>query len=259
MNSIYRILALAIITPLIFVDCSGPSKDAGIGEYIFRSSWKSGIDERVVVQAPPGAISVVQGHNSDKSLVRVSVRRSDNFNGVANGTPRAELAFAKIFHFIPGITYEVAWSTGIPENYQFDSRQPELFTQILQGPKGGLGSPPFSIRFVNGRYQVEIRDARDDPAHIFVFGNPASDRGKMINWRLIYKADHSGVNSITELYMNGTRVVNCPGCGNAYKGDADSYLKIGIYKWWWKSRPTDVEDRTLYFGNVEVRRVDGMP
>ncbi len=81
----------------------------------------------------------------------------------------------------------------------------------------------------------------------------------MINWRLIYKADHSGVNSITELYMNGTRVVNCPGCGNAYKGDADSYLKIGIYKWWWKSRPTDVEDRTLYFGNVEVRRVDGMP
>lgn len=53
--------------------------------------------------------------------------------------------------------------------------------------------------------------------------------------------------------MNGVNVVNCQGCGNAYANDREAYLKMGIYKWWWQSRPSDVKDRTLFFGNVEVK------
>ncbi|WP_224044651.1 heparin lyase I family protein [Paraburkholderia unamae] len=226
------------------------------GEYeeLYDKTWAQGIDDRLVLQAPRDAISVVDSPEFHEPTLKISIRRDDNFQGVANGTPRGEIAFARIFHFVPGVLYEVNWSMALPRNYQIDSLQPELFSQILQGPKGGLGPPPFSIRFVDGRYQVEIRNAANVVPRVFIFGDAFAEKGKIVHWTLRYRADHSGVNAITDLFMNGASVVHCEGCGNAYAGDPDAYFKIGIYKWWWQSRHSDVNERTIYFGNVEVKR-----
>lgn len=223
-------------------------------ELLYNSSWAQGIDPRVDIQAPHNAISVVDSQVFHGPALQVSIRRSDDFSNVANGTPRGEIVFGRIFRFEPDTLYEIDWSTSIPLDYQFDSLQPELITQILQGPEGGLGSPPFSIRFVDGRYQVEIRSAAKVAPRVFVFGDPAADRGKVVHWQLRYRPNHTGANAITDLLMDGATVVHCDECGNAYANDRDAYLKIGIYKWWWQSRPSDVSVRTLYFGNVAVKR-----
>ncbi|CAD6522429.1 hypothetical protein LMG27952_01471 [Paraburkholderia hiiakae] len=223
-------------------------------EKLYSSTWAQGIDPRLAIQAPRDAISIVESPVFREPVMRVSINRSDDFHSVANGTPRGEIAFNRIFHFEPDQLYQITWSTATPESYQFDSRQPELFTQILQGPEGGLGPPPFSIRFVNERYQVEIRNAAKAAPHIFVFGNPSADRGKAIRWILRYRPDHAGENAVTDLSMNGVSVVHCEGCGNAYANDRGAYLKMGVYKWWWQSMSSDVSVRTLFFGSVEVNR-----
>lgn len=224
-------------------------------ETLYSSTWARGIDPRLTVQAPRNAISIVESPVFHEPVMRVSIHQYDDFHSVANGTPRGEIAFNRIFRFEPNQLYQISWSTATPQSYQFDSLQPELFTQILQGPEGGLGPPPFSIRFVNERYQVEIRNAAKAAPRIFVFGNPSADRGKAIHWVLRYRPDHTGENAVTDLSMNGVTVVHCEGCGNAYANDPGAYLKMGVYKWWWQSRPSKVSDRTLFFGNVEVKRL----
>ncbi|WP_321947268.1 heparin lyase I family protein [Paraburkholderia sp. J10-1] len=234
--------------------CSSQITGADGYESLYGSTWAQGIDPRLVIQAPRDAISTVESPVFHERVMRVTIHRSDDFHSVANGTPRGELAFNRIFHFEPDQLYQITWSTALPQNYQFDSQQPELFTQILQGPEGGIGPPPFSIRFVNGRYQVEIRNAAKAAPRIFVFGNPSTDRGKAIHWVLNYRPDHAGKNALTDLSMNGVSVVHCEGCGNAYANDQAAYLKMGVYKWWWQSRPSDVSERTIFFGNVEVKR-----
>ncbi|WP_084162327.1 heparin lyase I family protein [Paraburkholderia bannensis] len=232
--------------------CAG-SEEGARYEQIYRSDWGGGIDSRLVIQAPQGAISIVENPVQHRSMLKVVVHRSDDFSGVANGTPRGEIAFAKIFRYSLGKTYDVNWSTLIPDDYKFDSLQPELFSQILQGKNAGLGSPPFSIRFVDGKYEVEIRNARDAKANVFTFGNPQADKGRLVRWRLLYRPDSTGRDAVTDLYMNDIKVVHCSGCGNAYENDNDAYFKIGIYKWWWKTRPSDVNARSLYFGDVDVK------
>ncbi|WP_413187221.1 heparin lyase I family protein [Paraburkholderia sacchari] len=255
MNKILRHTSMTVILPVLLLDLSScTSTGDGTYEQLYNSAWSQGIDPHLVVQASHDAISVVNSPVFHGHALRVSIHRSDDFHSVANGTPRGEVAFARIFRFEPDTLYEVNWSTSIPSDYQFDSLQPELFTQVLQGPEGGLGPPPFSIRFVEGRYHVEIRNAAKAAPRVFVFGDPVADKGKVIHWRLRYKPDHSGGKAITNLFMDGVNVVRCDGCGNAYANDRDAYLKMGIYKWWWQSRPSDVSDRTLYFGNVEVKR-----
>ncbi|NYH14671.1 hypothetical protein [Paraburkholderia bryophila] len=73
-----------------------------------------------------------------------------------------------------------------------------------------------------------------------------------MSWLLRYRPDDEGTNALTELYKDGVRVMHSVGMANAYPGDKEAYLKIGIYKWWWKTRPSDVSERTLYYGNVEI-------
>ncbi|QGZ62307.1 heparin lyase I family protein [Paraburkholderia acidisoli] len=221
---------------------------------LYSDSWSDGVNHLLDVQAPVNAISVVYSSAFNGNALRVSIHHSDDFSSVANGTPRGEISFARIFRFTPGFLYTVEWSTSIPSDYKFDSMQPELFAQILQGAHGGLGPPPFSVRFVDARYQVEIRGGARAVPHVFVFGDPGADKNNVVHWRLNYRPDHAGTSAVTDLFMNGKLVVHCKECENAYANDDDAYLKIGIYKWWWQSRPSDVDERTLYFGKISVRR-----
>jgi hypothetical protein len=46
--------------------------------------------------------------------------------------------------------------------------------------------------------------------------------------------------------------VNAIGLPNSYPDEKSAYLKIGVYKWWWITRPSDVSERTMYYGDVEI-------
>ncbi|MCW5140495.1 polysaccharide lyase [Burkholderia cenocepacia] len=43
------------------------------------------------------------------------------------------------------------------------------------------------------------------------------------------------------------------GVPNAFPNDHQAYFKLGLYKWWWKTRPSDVTERTLYYGDIEMK------
>jgi len=109
------------------------------------------------------------------------------------------------------------------------------------------------MTLVGDRYQVQLRDGSRVQARDI--GAASADRGRWVQWTLRYRPDASGGNAITELTKDGAQVLAANGTPNAYPNDSRAYFKIGIYKWWWKERPSDVSERTIFFGDVvaEVR------
>lgn len=227
------------------------AQEGGTYAVLYRSAWRDGIDPRLTLQAPaPDSISSVAMPQFGGVALKVTMHRSEDFAHVASGTPRAEIVFAPVVHFAIGKEYEVRWTTMIPAGYQLDSRQPEIITQLHQS--GFTGSPPFALMFAGGQYRVDVRGGSPASTRSFTFGAPALDAGKVVNWLLRYRPDDEGANALTDLYKDGVRVVHSTGSVNAYPGDRNAYLKVGIYKWWWKTRPSDVSDRTMYYGDVEI-------
>jgi hypothetical protein len=241
-------------TFLAMTACATPPlsvPDGGAYTLLYRSAWRDGIDPRLMLQAPtPDSISTVAMPQFGGVALKATMRRSEDFAHVASGTPRAEIVFAPVVHFAVGKEYEVRWSTMIPAGYQLDSQQPEIIIQLHQS--GFTGSPPFELILAGGHYQVDVRGGSPSSSRSFTFGAPAADAGKVVTWLLRYRPDDEGANALTDLYKDGVRVVHSAGSVNAYPGDKSAYLKLGIYKWWWKTRPSDVNDRTMYYGDVEI-------
>lgn len=138
----------------------------------------------------------------------------------------------------------------IPANYTLDSKQPEIITQLHQS--SDQGSPPFALMLNGQQYQVDARGGAGTPSRSFEFGTPATDEGKVVTWLLNYRPDDTGASAVTDLYQNGVLVVHSVGYPNAYPAEQNAYLKIGIYKWWWLTRPSDVTQRTMYYGDVQI-------
>lgn len=231
---------------------AGPDGGKHDDAHFYRSDWASGIDARLRLQEPvvenitTAGISGIHG-----TLLRVTMNRSQDFSSVASGTPRSEVSFSPVFRFVNGRDYEVRWSTVIPADYRFDSRQPELIAQLHQG--GSDGSPPFALLLNAGKYEVDVRGAPGMQSRSIAFGDPSADRGKRVWWGLRYRPDDSGADALTEVFRNGERVVHVTGVPNAFPNDRDAYFKLGLYKWWWKTRPSDVTERTIYYGDIEMK------
>ena len=115
---------------------------------MYQSAWRDGIDPRLVIQAPrPISISAIALREFNGVALEASMHQSDDFTHVANGTPRVEVSFTNLAHFAVGNEYLVRWSTMIPPEYQLDSLQPEIITQLHQS--GSQGSPPFALMLVS--------------------------------------------------------------------------------------------------------------
>ncbi|QND98164.1 hypothetical protein SY91_05621 [Burkholderia cenocepacia] len=231
---------------------AGPSGGAHEETRFYRSDWTRGIDSRLRLQEPaPQNITTGELFGIRDTLLKVSMNRSQDFSEVASGTPRSEVSFSPVFRFVNGRDYEVRWSTVIPADYRFDSRQPELIAQLHQG--GNDGSPPFALLLHNGKYEVDVRGAPGTPSRSFAFGDPIADRGEPVWWMLRYRPDDRGVDALADVFRNGERVVHVTGVPNAFPNDHQAYFKLGLYKWWWKTRPSDVTERTLYYGDIEMK------
>ncbi|MGZ3238227.1 MAG: heparin lyase I family protein [Burkholderiaceae bacterium] len=217
---------------------------------IYQTGFQTGIDNGLMLQQPnANSIQIAQSPCSpNRNSLRVAMRRQDDYSRVANGVPRAEVNFFGRFTFQMRQEYRVNWSTCLPPDFQFDSQQPEGITQIHSGQP--QGSPPFGLTLVGARYEAQLRNGSH--TQTFNIGSANSDRGRWVHWTLHYRPDSSGTNAISELEKDGAIVMSANGQPNAYPNDSRGYLKVGIYKWWWKDRPSDVTERTMYFGDIVV-------
>ncbi|VWC80990.1 hypothetical protein BLA50215_01240 [Burkholderia lata] len=231
---------------------AGPGSGSPGEMRFYRSDWARGVDPRLGLQEPtPQNVTTGELPGIHGALLKVTMRRSQDFTGVASGTPRSEVSFSPVFRFVNGRDYEVRWSTVIPADYRFDSRQPELVAQLHQG--GSDGSPPFALLLNNGKYEVDVRGAPGTPSQSFAFGDPSADRGQPVSWVLRYRPDDRGGDALTDVFRNGERVVHVTGVPNAFPNDRQAYFKLGLYKWWWTTRPSDVIERTMYYGDIEMK------
>jgi hypothetical protein len=220
---------------------------------LYAVDWQDGLNAQIGVQAMPSALTVVAdpivlGRNA----LRASMSRGQDFSGVANGTPRAELLFPAPVAFEQGKDYLIRWSTFLPSDFIFDSQQLLIITQIHQSLT--VGSPTIALGLLGTQYGISQRGG----------SNPTvssggkwlccadADRGKWVHWTLRYVPDDTGSHSSLELYKNGTSVYAAQGAPNAYLQDQSSYLKIGLYKAAWKTQPSDVSQITMFFGPVSV-------
>ncbi|CAL8472653.1 heparin lyase I family protein [Caballeronia sp. S22] len=244
---------LNFVAAFLICGCAASQNDADCRRYalVYRSAWIDGIDSRLKIQAPRReSIRIVPMSIFGGVALKTSMNRGDDFAHVANGAPRAEIAFDDVAHFSNGNEYEIKWSMMVPERYTFDSQQPEIIAQVHQSL--AAGSPPFSLLLADNRYRVEVRSGPGRPIKSFAFGSPERDAGKVITWVLRYRPDDSGARAQTDLYADGIRVVHCIDCPNAYPAEKEAYLKLGVYKWWWQTRSSDISERTMYYGDVEI-------
>ena len=217
-------------------------------QLVYQTNFQSDIDRGLMLQQPnPGALEIAAAPcQPSRRALRVYIRRQDDYSRVANGVPRAEIDFIGRLTFQTGKEYLIRWSTCLPADYKFDNQQPEGITQIHEGPN--RGSPPWGMTVTQGRYEAQLRNGSQ--VRTMDLGSATADRGRWVQWLLHYRPDSNGANAITELDKDGARVLSANGSPNAYPNDERSYFKIGVYKWWWKERPSDVTERTMYFGDV---------
>jgi hypothetical protein len=251
--SVYKKSGYSFLIILIGFICTRTSLAfSGSFESLYSIRWSDGIDKRLVIQAPSTrSLETEYDPNLCGFVMRACINKGDDFRKV-NGVPRAEVAFSNVPRFSEGKDYQVSWSMLIPEKYQFDHLQPEIVMQIHQSSNSG--SPPFSLILDGSKYRLQLRGGAMQSVLDITFGDVTPDVGRMTNWMLHYKPDNSGRSAITELYRNGELMFKDSGYPNAYAGETHSYLKLGIYKWWWLTRASEVTERCLYYGNVDVRQ-----
>jgi len=203
------------------------------------------------IQANSGDIKIVDAPGGKKGkALKVSINKNEDFSPVVNGSPRAELLRPREFYH--GENYIIKWKTFLPEGFQFDyPSNEEIITQIHQDASSG--SPPFAIGLAGDKYFM-VSDTPIGKQKNF-FGSAGPDCGKWVTWSLNYKPSFSD-EGLIELYKNGKPVAKFVG-PSAYPGNDSGYLKIGIYKWFWKkpSYPSKVDSITIYYDEVSISQI----
>jgi hypothetical protein len=222
-------------------------------DVLYDVDWKSGFGAGTGVQANPGDLIVVDDPAvAGRKAVQASIRLSEDFSKVANGAPRAELLLPEPVRFAQGHDYLIRWSTYLPSDFAFDSKQLLIITQIHQDLVSG--SPTIALTLLGTQYAISERGGVNTKQ---VSGGEwlccaDVDRGKWIYWTLRYIPDETGQHALTELYKNGISVFATTGAANAYPNVQNAYLKIGLYKPGWKSQPSDVTQSTVLYGPVNI-------
>lgn len=218
-----------------------------------HQDWQSGFNDAVSIQANHAGIEIVPDpKNGTRKVLRITIARRGNYSYVANGSPRAELLFKGAATFAQGFEYLIKWSTYIPGDFEFDSKQMVIISQIHQSAREG--GPTVALTLLGTNYYVSTRgglqvERTTAGAKICCADG---DRGKWVNWTLRYIPDDSGRKSLTQLWKNGESVFRSEHIANAYSGDQCAYLKIGLYKSGWKKERSDAELQTLFYGPVSI-------
>ncbi|CAB3751950.1 heparin lyase I family protein [Paraburkholderia humisilvae] len=250
------VLASTLTMPLHAVEATAHTGvDADAYVTLYETDWGRGLDPHIGLQANPGGIGVVADPaDSARKVLRAHIDRSERFANVANGVPRAELLFPAPVRFEQGRDYLIRWSTWLPKDLGFDSRQLVIITQINQGK--WTGAPTLALALLGRRYAISVHGgARHDKVSAGKWLCCAErDRGRWVHWVIRYVPDETGRHALTELYKDGSRVFAAREVPNAYPGVQDAYLKLGLYKPNWDVAPSDVATSTVLYGPLSVLR-----
>lgn len=128
---------------------------------------------------------------------------------------------------------------------------PEAITQWHQ--EGG-GSPPNAVQVENDRIyfrSINRSDTKDNSNKVYTnysLGNV--ERGKWVEF--VFHIVHSpNSDGLIEIWKNKTKLHTIKG-PNMRRSYPLPTLKLGIYKWTWKTKRTDTDKRIVYFDNVKV-------
>jgi hypothetical protein len=225
-------------------------------QVLYHVDWQNGIDPNIVQQSNPGGLIVTSDPTGRYNRVlRAKIQRLQDFSGIANGTPRAELILP--VRFVQGTTYRIHWFTMLPQDVQFDARQFVIFTQIHQESKTN-GSPPLALAQQDNRYAITQRGGTDPKRASAGQWLCCSEQNinKWVAWDLRYRPGAAGADSMTELRRDGALVFSAYGLPNAYPDDNKAYLKIGLYKPEWKLKQSTVDDVSMFYGPVTIIEED---
>jgi hypothetical protein len=220
---------------------------------LFETTWVEGISSEFGVQANAGDLAVVPDPTGKfAQVLRVTLSRNEDFAHVENGVPRGELLFPAPVRFEQGKEYIVKWSTLLPSDFEFDTRQLAIVTQINQGH--WLGGPTVALAVAGGRYAISQHGGVH---HEQVSAGKwlccaTEDKGRWVSWELHYVPDETGKVAATELFKDGQLVFDSEGYPNAYPGVQDSYLKIGVYKPDWQKKPADSKEISILYGPISI-------
>ncbi len=233
---------------------SGPPDDSA-SVSLANVNWGAGFGKAVTVQANPGDIAIVPDpEDASRRALKVKIERHENFANVVNGTPRAEVLLREPATFNQRSDYLVSWSTYIPRDFAFDNKQLVIISQIHQSLKAG--GPTVALTLLGPNYYISTRggtQVQKTSAGAKICC-AVSDKGRWVRWALRYVPDDSGKRSLTQLWKDGKSVFRSENTPNAYPGDQDAYMKIGLYKSAWAKEPSDVDALTMLYGPVSIRK-----
>jgi hypothetical protein len=239
-----------------------PHADSTAYVTLYETDWQQGLDPRTGVQANPGGISLVDdpadsagpagAAHAARKVLRAHIDRSERYVGIANGVPRAELLFPAPVRFEQKRDYLIRWSTWLPGDFAFDSRQLMIIAQVNQGK--WTGAPTLALALLGNRYAISVHGGeRHDKVSAGKWLCCANGDGeRWVHWVIHYVPDETGRRAVTELYKDGARVFAARGAPNAYPAVNDAYLKLGLYKPKWNMTSSDVATSTVLYGPLSV-------
>lgn len=135
-------------------------------------------------------------------------------------------------------------------NFPSDGFQKDRDTEIIsQWHQEGMGSPSASLNVRNDRLILIVGNVQTGSSN-----KDNIDLGQVPknSWNeLIFHYVHSnGSDGLIEVWQNGKKILTRKG-GNIYRGTLPKW-KIGLYKWTWANKKTDVSKRILYYDNVRM-------
>lgn len=251
------VLLMLIVTIPARADSEQYGEPASDASWIVMANvnWSMGPGGAVAVQANPGDVEIVlDPDDASRRALKVTIARHENFSNVANGAPRAEVLMREPATFSQGFDYLLSWSTYIPGDFTFDSEQMVIITQIHQSLKEG--GPTVALTLLGENYYISTRGGMQVQKTTARAEICCADRdkGRWVRWLLRYVPDDSGKHSLTQLWKDGNSVFLSEHVANAYPGDQDAYLKIGLYKAGWGRELSEVETITMLYGPVSIRR-----
>lgn len=159
-----------------------------------------------------------------------------------------------------GEAHWYAFSTYLPENYQYDPSF-EIIAQWHSSPDSGeeWRSPPLSLQIRGDKFVIINRwDSRlispdgNVPEGLETLYVDDVDKGRWVDWVFYMAWDYDNSGAL-KVYRDGVLIVDKSGRPNCYN-DPNIYMKMGIYKPHYKYNPdfSTTTSRVLYHDAVKI-------
>ena len=194
--------------------------------------------------------------NHSPSVLKLNINYTDDFTGLANGKPRAELQ-RRNFYFEYGKEYSYSFKNYIDSNFVFDlpgASNANILTQIKQTGAGGGGSPPRCLGHNGNQYYVDnyIYLPGGSQFSRTLFGDASLDRDKWVKWKIEFKVDSlSGTgHGYYKVFKDDVLVYSDSERTWAYTINPEFYMKVGVYKYDWHNYYSLQNQITIYIDDI---------